>query len=57
MSKQFAKVLVAVSGAESDGRAMEIACSIAKQNKAKVDATYVIQVKRSLPLDADPGRE
>ena len=53
MPKQFAKVLVAVSGAESDDRAMEIACSIAKQNKAKVDATYVIQVKRSLPLDAE----
>lgn len=53
MPKQFAKVLVAVSGTESDDRAMEIACSIAKQNKAKVDATYVIQVKRSLPLDAE----
>ena len=34
-----------------------LACSIAKRNKGKVYAVHVIEVKRSLPLDADLSQE
>ena len=33
--------------------AVVLACSIAKKNKGKVFAVHVIEVKRSLPLDAE----
>ena len=33
--------------------AILLACSIAKKNKGKVYAVHVIEVKRSLPLDAE----
>ncbi len=33
--------------------AVALACSIARRNKGKVYAVHVIEVKRSLPLDAD----
>jgi len=50
---EFHKILVPVSGTEADGEAMRIACRLAKKNKAKIWAVYVIAVKRSLPLDAE----
>ncbi len=37
--------------------AVLLACSIAKRNKGKVYAVHVIEVKRSLPLDADLSQE
>jgi len=37
--------------------AVLLACSIAKRNKGKVYAVHVIEVKRSLPLDADLTEE
>src|SRR5437867_10835827 len=33
--------------------AVLLACSLAKRNKGKVYAVHVIEVKRSLPLDAE----
>lgn len=33
--------------------AVALACSIAKRNKGKVFAVHVIEVRRSLPLDAE----
>jgi nucleotide-binding universal stress UspA family protein len=33
--------------------AVALACNIAKRNKGKVYAVHVIEVKRSLPLDAE----
>ncbi len=50
---EFTKILVPVSGTEADGEAMRLACRLAKKNKAKIWAVYVITVKRSLPLDAE----
>ncbi len=50
---EFHKILVPVSGTEADGEAMRIACRLAKKNKAKIWAVYIIAVKRSLPLDAE----
>lgn len=37
--------------------AVVLACSIAKKNKGKVYAVHVIEVRRSLPLDAELSDE
>ncbi len=37
--------------------AVALACNIARKNKGKVYAVHVIEVKRSLPLDADLSDE
>ena len=50
---EFHKILVPVIGTEADEEAMKLACSLAKKNKAKIWAVYVIAVKRALPLDAE----
>ncbi len=50
---KLSKVLVPVNGSSTDKQAIELACSVAKRNKAKIQAIYVIQVKRTLPLDAE----
>lgn len=50
---EFTKILVPVSGTEADGEAMRLACRLAKKNKAKIWAVCVVEVKRSLPLDAE----
>jgi nucleotide-binding universal stress UspA family protein len=46
------KILVAISGKGSDVDAVGLACDLAKKSKAKVFVVYVIEVRRSLPLDA-----
>ena len=50
---EFSKILVPVTGTEADEEATKLACRLAKKNKAKIWAVYVIAVKRALPLDAD----
>lgn len=50
---RFLKILVPVSGEEADKEAIELACMMAKETKSKIYVVYVIQVKRSLPLDAE----
>ncbi len=49
----FSKILVPVSGEEVDKEVIELACKMAKETKGKIYVVYVIQVKRSLPLDAE----
>jgi nucleotide-binding universal stress UspA family protein len=49
----FQKILVPVIGTEADEEAIRLACQLAKKNKAKIWAVYVIAVKRSLPLEAE----
>ncbi|MFC2050323.1 universal stress protein [Chloroflexota bacterium] len=44
--------MVAISGKDADVEAVKLACDLAKKSKAKVYVLYVIEVKRSLPLDA-----
>ena len=46
------RILVAVSGKDADAEAVKLACDLAKKPKAKIYVVYVIEVKRSLPLDA-----
>ncbi len=46
---EFNKILVPVTGTQVDDETMRLACWLAKKNKAKIWAVYVITVKRSLP--------
>jgi len=50
---EFNKLLVPVIGTEADDEAVRLACKLAKKNKGKIWAVYVITIKRSLPLDAE----
>ena len=50
---EFHKILVPVSGTDADDEAIRLACRLAKKNKTKIRAVYVITVKRTLPLDAE----
>jgi len=47
------KVLVPVSGTKADEEAVRLACRLAKKGGSKIFVTYVIQVDRTLPLDAE----
>ena len=49
----FKSILVPVDGSKASLMAVEFACGIAKRNHGKVHVVHVIEVKRSLPLDAD----
>ncbi len=50
---QFQTILVPVSGSEADEEAVKLACRLAKADKAKIWAVYVIPIERTLPLDAE----
>ena len=45
-------ILVAVNGNKADVEAVKLACDLSKKSKADIYAEYVVEVKRSLPLDA-----
>lgn len=49
----LAKFLVPVSGAKVDDDTVRLACTIALATKGKLFVIYVIEVARTLPLDAD----
>ena len=51
------RVLVPINGSEVDDQAVKLACRLAKKSRGKVYVTYVIQVDRSLPLDAEIEQE
>lgn len=51
------RILVPVRGGPPDQDALELAFLMAKTQKARVEAVHVIQVKRSLPIDADMSTE
>lgn len=53
----FLRILVPVVGSEADKEAIRLACRLAKKNKGKIWAVYIITVKRSLPLDAEIDSE
>ena len=46
------KILVAARGNGVDQIAVELACKIGKKSKSKIYIVYVIEVNRSLPVDA-----
>lgn len=49
----FRSILVPVNGTEAGLHAVDFACNMAKRNRARVHVVHVIEVKRSLPLDAE----
>ena len=50
---EFKGILVPAGGTEADEEVMKLACRLAKKDKGKIWAVYVITIKRSLPLDAE----
>jgi nucleotide-binding universal stress UspA family protein len=54
---QMKTIVVPTDGSQASLEAVALACNIAKRNKGKVYVVNVIEVKRSLPLDADLSPE
>ena len=50
---EFRRILVPVIGSEADNEAISLACRLARRDKGKIWAVYVITVKRTLPLEAE----
>ena len=50
---EFHNILVPVSGTDVDEEAIKLACRLAKRDKARLMAVYVIPIDRTLPLDAE----
>lgn len=50
---KFQKILVPVSGNKAGEDAVRLACSLVKESKGKVIVIYVVEVRRSLPLEAE----
>lgn len=46
------RILIAARGNGVDQIAVEVACKIGKKSKAKIFIVYVIEVNRTLPVDA-----
>ena len=51
------KILVPVCGNSADEEAVKLACDLAKKKKAKVYVVYIIEVPRTLPVDAQIDSE
>lgn len=49
------RFLVPLDGSQASLDALALACLLAKRNRGAVYAAHVIQVRRSLPIDADLG--
>lgn len=47
------RILVPIKGNPTDVEVLELACQIAERAKSQVYAIHVIEVKRTLPLDAE----
>ena len=47
------RVLVPVDGSTADEEAIRLSCRLAKEAGGRIYVTYVIQVDRTLPLDAE----
>jgi len=49
---EYTNILVPVIGTVADDEAIKLACRLAKKDKGKIWAVYVVTVKRTLPIDA-----
>lgn len=54
---KYKKILVPVGISTASDEAMELACRLAKKDKGKIWAVYVITIKRALPIDAEIDSE
>jgi nucleotide-binding universal stress UspA family protein len=50
---KVSKILVPVAGHRTDEDALNLACVVGRRQKAKIFVIYVIEVRRTLPLDAE----
>ena len=50
-------IVVPVKGQSADHEAFRLACRLAKEDRAKIYALYVIEVARELPEDAEISEE
>lgn len=50
---EFHNILVPVNGTDVDEEAITLACRLAKKDKARLMAVYVIPIDRTLPLDTE----
>jgi nucleotide-binding universal stress UspA family protein len=54
---QIRDIVVPVNGSPAGADAMALACFLAKRNKGRVYPVYVIEVARTMPLDAEMTAE
>lgn len=54
---KIGKVLVPVAGHAIDEDALQLAAGVSRRQKARVFVIYVIEVRRTLPLDAEIAAE
>ena len=54
---QIRDIVVPVNGSSASVDALALACFLAKRNKGTVYAVYVIEVARTMPLDAEMTAE
>jgi nucleotide-binding universal stress UspA family protein len=57
MPRKLERVLVAVNGSPLDAEVVALSIHLARRDKAKVFVIYVIEVKRTLPLEATLDEE
>ena len=50
---QARRILVPVNGNPTDDEMVELACEVARRSNAQIYAIHVIEVKRTMPLDAE----
>ncbi|MFI5267851.1 MAG: universal stress protein [Chloroflexota bacterium] len=50
-------VLLAISGSPFDGQLVQLACNVGQKAKGKLYVVHVLEVPRSLPLDANMAEE
>ncbi|MBT9149112.1 MAG: universal stress protein [Dehalococcoidia bacterium] len=50
---EFKRILVPINGTRVDDEVIQLACQIARRSRGKVYVTYVIQLERTLSLDAE----
>jgi len=48
----YERILVPVGGGKPDEEAIRLACLLAKKAKGRIEILYVLQVRRTLPLEA-----
>ena len=55
--EKISHILIPINGNPEDEVSLSLGCLFAKRTKAKVTVVYVVEVKRSLPVDAELPNE
>lgn len=57
MQTTLKRILVPVQGTKTDEEGVDLACALARKDKAEILLLYVIEVRRNLPIDAEMDDE